>query len=141
MSIAKRVGHGVISGMVAGVFFALFLFMSGMTETLGSIINMPTKLGGLIVHSTVSIGSGIFFALILGCLINSWLAAIVWGLLFGIGMWIGGPMTLLPYLSSGVPLFAKWNIVGVQSNMPPLVGHLVYGFVLGLVYYALKKRV
>src|ERR1700733_12612249 len=100
MFTTRNIGHGIIAGVVAGIFFAFFLLMGGMIETLGAIINMPTILGGLIVHGVVSIVSGIVFALILGSLINSWIAAIVWGLLFGIAMWIGGPLTLLPYLSS-----------------------------------------
>ncbi|OCH99227.1 hypothetical protein A8135_08255 [Legionella jamestowniensis] len=140
MCTTRCILHGIIAGIVAGVVFAIFLFMGGMIETLGAVINMPTKMGGLLVHAAVSIIAGIAFALILGWLIHSWLAAIIWGLLFGLVMWIVGPMTLLPYLTAGTPLFSKWTFVDIKANVPPLVGHLIYGFVLGIVFYALKRK-
>ncbi len=140
MFTVRNIRNGVIAGIIAGIVFTFFLVMSGMLETLGGIIDMPSKLGGLIVHAVMSIGSGIAFALILGWFIQSWISAVFWGLLFGLGMWIAGPMTLLPFLSSGVPLFIHWTIEGIKQNIPPLVGHLVYGLVLGVVYFALKRN-
>ncbi|ASQ46038.1 hypothetical protein [Legionella clemsonensis] len=140
MCTARCILHGIIAGIVAGVVFAIFLLMSGRIETLGSVINMPTKTGGLLIHAAVSIIAGIVFALVLGWLIRSWIAAIVWGLLFGFGMWIVGPMTLLPYLTAGTSLFSKWTLVGIKANIPPLIGHLIYGFVLGIVFYALRRK-
>lgn len=138
MCTVRCIIHGIIAGIIAGIVFAFFLLMGGMTETVGAMIGMPTKFGGLLVHAGMSIAAGIGFALVLGWLIHSWLGAVIWGLLFGIGMWFAGPMTLLPYLSAGVPIFSKWNMVDVHANMPSLVGHLVFGFVLGIVYYTLK---
>ncbi|CEK10536.1 hypothetical protein [Legionella hackeliae] len=140
MCKSRCIIHGVIAGIIAGIVFAIFLFMGGMFETLGAMINMPTKLGGLVVHAGVSIIAGIAFAIILGWLIHSWTAAIIWGLLFGFGMWLAGPMTLLPYFVANTPLFSKWTLVDVKANIPPLVGHLIYGFVLGVVFYALKRK-
>lgn len=131
--------NGVLSGVVAGIVFAFFLLLGGMSETLGGIIGMPSKLGGMMVHFIISIIAGLVFAFVFGWLIHSWFTAIFWGLLFGIGMWIIGPMTLLPTLSAGDTLFVKWNLAGLQSNIQPLIGHLVYGLVLGLVYCFLKK--
>ena len=140
MFSGKSILHGAIAGIVAGIVFTFFLLMGGMTESLGAMINMPTKAGGLIVHAVMSIASGIAFAIVFGWLIHSWLAAILWGLIFGVLMFIAGPMTILPYLSAGVPLFSKWNMMDLHANMHPLVGHLVFGFVLGIVFYLLRTN-
>ncbi|KTD50373.1 hypothetical protein Lqui_1698 [Legionella quinlivanii] len=134
----KNVLHGIIAGIIAGIVFSFFLLMGGMVETLGAIIRMPTLTGGLLVHAIVSIITGIVFAVVFGYFIHSWGLAILLGLLFGLGMWIAGPMTLLPYMAAGTPLFSKWNLVDLKANIPPLVGHLVYGFLLGVVYYTLR---
>jgi len=139
MCTVKCFWHGAVAGIIAGIVFAIFLYMGGMLEMLGGMVNMPTKAGGILVHAVVSIISGIVFAFIFGWWITSWLWAIVLGLVFGIGMWIAGPMTLLPYFAADEPLFSKWNLAAVQQNIPPLVGHIIYGFVLGIAYYALKK--
>lgn len=140
MYISRCISYGAIAGIIAGIVFTFFLVMGGMLETLGGLINMRTKEGGLLVHALMSIGSGIVFALVLDWLIHSWFSAILLGLLFGLAMWIGGPMTFLPYFSSGEPLFTKWTIEGFKQNLPPLVGHLVYGFILGVVYFAFKRK-
>ncbi|WP_232220379.1 hypothetical protein [Legionella tunisiensis] len=78
------------------VLCLLFLVMGGMLETLGSMINMPTKAGGFLVHAIMSIGSGVVFALILDWLLQSWSLAVILGLLFGFAMWVAGPMTNSP---------------------------------------------
>ncbi|HAU0840117.1 TPA: hypothetical protein JBI94_05730 [Legionella pneumophila] len=140
MYLSRCISHGAIAGIIAGIVFTFFLVMGGMLETLGSMINMPTKGGGLLVHAVMSIGSGIAFALVLDWLMHSWVSAILLGLLFGFAMWVGGPMTVLPHFASGVPLFAKWTMEGFKQNIPPLVGHLVYGLILGVTYYAFKRR-
>ncbi|WP_019216749.1 hypothetical protein [Legionella tunisiensis] len=110
-----------------------------MTEDLGNIIGIPTRLGGFFVHLCISLLAGIAFVLLLGSLINSWLSAVMWGLLFSIGMWILGPMTLQPHLSTGIPLLAQWSFAGFENNKLSLVGHLIYGVILGPIYYVLKN--
>ncbi|KTD09198.1 hypothetical protein Lgra_2433 [Legionella gratiana] len=132
--------QGAVAGIIAGIVFTFFLVHAGMLTTLGNIINLPNTEGGLLVHAVVSIGSGIAFALVLGWLINSWTSAVVLGVLFGFALWVGGPMTILPALSSGVSLFAKWTIEGIKQNVPALVGHIVFGVVLGISYFMLKQK-
>ncbi|CDZ77481.1 hypothetical protein BN59_01764 [Legionella massiliensis] len=139
MCDSKCISNGIVAGVVAGIIFAFFLLLGGMTEVIGGIIGMPSKIAGMFVHFIVSIVAGVVFATALGWLVRSWVSAILVGLLFGIAMWIIGPMTLLPSLSAGEPLFAKWNSAGLHANIHPLIGHLIYGLVLGLAYCFLKK--
>ncbi|MCC5015235.1 MULTISPECIES: hypothetical protein [unclassified Legionella] len=139
MSNPRSISNGILAGLVAGLFFAFFLLMNGMTEDLGSIIGMPTRLGGFFVHLCISLIAGIAFVLLLDRLINSWLSATLWGSVFGISMWVLGPMTLQPYLSTDIPLLAQWSISGFDNNKLSLVGHLIYGLVLGPIYYVLKS--
>ncbi|KTD38644.1 hypothetical protein Lnau_0454 [Legionella nautarum] len=133
MCEAKCISNGIVAGVVAGVVCAFFLIL------MDTLIHLPTKMGGLMIHFIVSIIAGVIFALILGWLIHSWWAASFLGLLFGILLWIAGPMTLLPSLTAGAPLFSQWNYAGIQANIPLLISYLLYGLVLGLSYCFLKK--
>ena len=139
MSNPRSISNGILAGLVAGLFFAFFLLMSGMTEDLGSIIGMPTRLGGFFVHLCISLIAGVTFVFLLGHLINSWLSATIWGSVFGICMWVLGPMTFQPYLSTDIPLLAQWCFAGFENNKLSLVGDLIYGLVLGPIYYVLKN--
>lgn len=133
MSEAKCISNGIVAGVVAGIVSTFFLIL------VSNLTQLPTTIGVLMIHFIVSLIAGVIFALILGWLIHSWWAASFLGLLFGILFWIAGPMTLLPSLTAGLPLFSQWNFVGIQANTPLLIGHLLYGLVLGLSYYFLKK--
>ncbi len=135
----KCISNGIVAGAVAGIVVAFFIILGGMAEPLGSLIGIPNKLGGLIAHFIISILVGVIFALILGWLVRSWWSAIFLGLLFGIVTWIAGPLTFLPSLAAGVPLFSQWNPAGINANVSPLIGHLIFGLALGLSYCFLKK--
>jgi hypothetical protein len=135
---SKWVTNGIVSGLVAGIILALYLILTGMTEPFGNYIDLPTKLGGMIVHFIGSIIIGLIFAFVLSWLIISWESAIFFGLLYGLVIWVIGPLTL-GALATGESLFSKWHQTSVQANLPLLLGLLLYGLVLGLVYCFLKK--
>jgi uncharacterized membrane protein YagU involved in acid resistance len=67
-------------------------------------------------------------------------AALGWGAAYGVAWWILGGLILMPVLL-GMPAFAP-------QMMPPmrrvavgsLIGHLVYGLILGGTYLALVRR-
>ena len=139
MCDGKCLSNGIVAGAVAGIVFAFFLILSGMSTRLGSLIHTSTEPGGLLVHFIISIITGVIFAFILGWLIHSWWSSIFLGLLFGIAIWIIGPLTLLPSLTAGAPLFSQWSYSGIQANSYLLIGQLVYGLALGLSYCFLKK--
>lgn len=135
----KCITNGMVSGVVAGIIFAFYLILGGEAETLGSLIGIPFKLGAMLVYFIASIIGGVIFALVLGSLIRSWSLAIFLGLVFGIALWILGPMTFLPSLNKGAPLLANWSKAGLEANSYSLIGHLLFGLVLGLSYCFLKK--
>lgn len=135
----KWVSNGIVAGIVAGIFFAFFVILDNISKNLGALIGMPTRLEGLFILLIVTLIAGIVFSFIFGSLIHTWTAAISWGLFFGLVMWILGPMTLLPTLANGKPLFSQWSHEGLHENFSILIGHLIYGLVLGLSYCFLKK--
>ena len=55
------------------------------------------------------------------------------GLLSGVVWWLLGPLTLMP-LSMGMGLGVNWNLTAATNMLPSLMGHAIFGLVLGLVY-------
>ncbi|MFA5959399.1 MAG: hypothetical protein WC785_02690 [Tatlockia sp.] len=135
----KTVSNGIVAGVFSGVVLAFFILLGGMTETLGSLINMPNKLGGLLVHFLISIVAGVVFALSLGRPLHSFGYAFAAGLVFGLLMWLIGPLTLFAPITNHASFTALWNMTGVQSTLHSLFGYLLYGVSLGLSYGFLKK--
>ncbi len=62
-----------------------------------------------------------------------------YGLLYGGAWWFLGPLTLMP-LIMGMGLGVNWNASAAAQMLPSLVGHLVYGAILGVSYLWLKGR-
>ena len=61
------------------------------------------------------------------------------GLVYGVTWWILGPLTLMP-LFMGMGLGVNWNVAAMTAAMPSLVGHLIFGAVLGVTYRWLEGR-
>ncbi len=66
-------------------------------------------------------------------------AVMGFGLAYGGAWWILGPLTLMPLLM-GMGFGVNWNAAAAAGMLPSLVGHLMYGGVLGLVYAWLRHR-
>jgi uncharacterized membrane protein YagU involved in acid resistance len=59
-----------------------------------------------------------------------------WGLGFGIFWWFFGPLTLLR-LAAGMPL--DWSAEQGSAVFGSLVGHILYGLILGVAYATIDK--
>jgi hypothetical protein len=59
-----------------------------------------------------------------------------WGLGFGIFWWFFGPLTILR-LAAGMPL--DWSAEQGSAVFGSLVGHILYGLILGVAYATIDK--
>ena len=57
----------------------------------------------------------------------------------GFAWWILGPLTLMPFFM-GMGLGVNWNVTAMSAAMPSLVGHLIFGAILGVTYRWLEGR-
>ena len=60
-----------------------------------------------------------------------------WGLSYGFFWWIMGPLTLAPILLGTTP---RWTAAIAAGLLPDLVGHLLYGAGLGMMFHLLEAR-
>jgi uncharacterized membrane protein YagU involved in acid resistance len=61
-----------------------------------------------------------------------------WGLAYGIFWWFLGPLTILP-IWQGHPLPLDWSVQHGGELFGSLVGHIIYGLLLGLIYATLDR--
>lgn len=74
---------------------------------------------------------GAIFGWILGTRAHKYSGAIGWGLLYGFAWWILGGLILMPLLL-GMSAFAPLQMEMMRPvAMGSLIGHLIYGFILG----------
>jgi hypothetical protein len=111
----------------------------------GQIVGSPTVGAGWLYHLFNSALVGAIFGWLLGDrVVHGHASALGWGVVYGFAWWIVGGLVLMPILL-GMPAFAplmmpQMRMVAIGS----LVGHLIYGWILGeafaWLYNAVRQR-
>ena len=135
----RELKWGAYGGLAGGLIFGMLMGTMGMLPMIGSMIGQPTVAAGLVVHMVNSVIIGIGFAIVLGRFVSGTRSGVGVGLAYGGVWWILGPLTLMPLLM-GMGFGVNWNVTAAAAMLPSLVGHLMYGGVLGLVYTWLRHR-
>lgn len=131
--------NGVVAGLTGGVVFGMMMAMMGMLPMIGAMAGHASALYGMLVHLVISAALGVKFAFLLGRRASSSGRGLAYGLAYGSLWWVLGPLTLMP-LFMGMGLGANWNLQAAAQMMPSLMGHLVYGAIVGWVYAWLQAN-
>jgi uncharacterized membrane protein YagU involved in acid resistance len=133
----RNITLGAYAGLAGGIVFGAMMAMMGMLPMIGMMVGLPSALVGFLVHLVISALIGISFAVLFDRLLSSVSGGLPYGLAYGGTWWFLGPLTLMP-LMMGMGL--NWNAAAASQMLPSLVGHLVYGAILGTTYAWLKGR-
>ncbi len=135
---AKQIIYGLFGGLAGGLVFGAMMGMMGMLPMVGKLVGQPSAGIGFIVHLVNSAIIGAGFAFVLGRLVTSIGSGLRYGLLYGGAWWLLGPLTLMP-LFMGMGLGVNWNLTAAVNMLPSMMGHLIYGAILGLSYAVLNR--
>jgi len=149
-----RFGASVVAGLIAGVVFGLMMQMMTaptpgggrmvVLAMVGQIVGTPNIGVGWLYHLFNSAVIGGIFGWLLGARAHDYASGFGWGAAYGFAWWILGGLILMPVFL-GMPAFApltmpEMRMVAVGS----LVGHLVYGLILGAAFvwlhYGVHRR-
>ena len=135
---ATSIKHGVFGGLAGGVVFGAMMAMMGMLPMIGNMVGIPSAWVGLFVHLGISATIGGSFAVLLDA--GGLRGGVASGAAYGFVWWILGPLTLMPFFM-GMGLGVNWNLAAMGQAMPSLVGHLIFGAVLGVTHRWLQRPV
>ncbi len=143
--------NAIIAGLVGTLVFTVVLMMApkmGMPKMdivglLGSMFGKPNQALGWMMHLMM----GVVFALVYAFLWSSGVGAATWlfGLTFGAVHWliVGMMMGMIPMMHAGIksgavkaPGLWMTNNGGAMAFMGGLVGHMIFGLIVALVYAA-----
>ena len=136
---ARTITLGVYSGLAGGVVFGAMMGMMGMLPMIGRMVGHPSAITGFLVHLVNSAVIGAGFAVLFGRSVSGIGGGLNTGLLYGGFWWFLGPLTLMP-LFMGMGLGVNWNAAAAVTMLPSLVGHLMYGAILGASFAWLRER-
>ena len=148
--MSLKLGASIAGGLVGGaVFGAMMQLMTAPTPDggqmpviamVGQIIGSPTVAAGWAYHLFNSAVIGGIFGWLLGDRAPRYSSALGLGAAYGLAWWILGGLVLMPVLL-GMPPFAPLMMPPMRMvAMGSLVGHLIYGLILGATYVAIIRR-
>lgn len=144
--IAASAGAGIVAGIVFGIMMHMMMAPTPeggrmpVIAMVGQIVGSPTITAGWLYHLFNSAVIGAIFGWLLGTRVFGYGSGLSWGAVYGFAWWILGGLILMPVLL-GMPAFAPLMMPEMQMvAVGSLVGHLIYGLILGGLYVALHRR-
>ncbi|EXF25766.1 membrane protein [Nesterenkonia sp. AN1] len=132
--MGQMVSAGILGGLAGGLLFGALMAMMGMLPMIASLVGSSSAGVGFGVHLVISVVIALGLVVLLGHAFSSYGRGALIGLIYGALWWVLGPLLIMP-LMMGMPVFvldatALWS----------LMGHLIYGLILGVVVVAVLNR-
>lgn len=126
----KRLIAGVVGGLAGGVLFGLMMQMMGILGMVAGLVGQEAVGIGWVVHLGISALFGLIYAPTVGAASSSWGRAVGFGAVYGVIWWVLGALLIMPAMM-GMPVLQLGT-----TELQSLVGHVVYGVALGVVFQA-----
>jgi hypothetical protein len=130
-SLPRAIISGGVAGVVGGWAFGRWMAAVHFYPLVAGLVHSDSTEVGMALHFLIAVAIGASFGLLFQSDVRGLGSGMGWGLGYGIFWWFLGPLTLLPLLQ-GQPL--DWSYKHGSDLFGSLVGHIVYGLLVGLVY-------
>src|SRR5881628_3236420 len=142
--MSSKIGAGAIAGVLGGIFFGIMMQLMTaptpegdrvpMMMMVAMVVRSKSLIVGWLFHFLVSAFIGATFAYLFDRRIDGYGSATGWGVGYGLVWWVLGALVFMP-IFLGMPAFAPLKMPPMRPvAMGSLVGHMMYGAILGLAY-------
>ncbi len=132
-ALRRDIMAGALAGLIGGIVSGWAMQAQGLLSATAGLVGLSSFGAGLAVHMAASILVGATFGAIFRYQPHSSAATITSSVLYALLWWIFGVLTLVPVLMGRGP---AWTARAAAAVLPNLVGHLVYGALVGISFYA-----
>ena len=127
---------GGIAGLAGGWAFGKWMAQVDYFPTIAGMMGLSSRVAGETLYYVFAVIIGVSFAILFQREIRGYGSSLICGAAYGIFWWFLGQLTLTP-LSLGKPL--NWSSDAASSAFGRLIGHIVYGLIVGLLYAAVDR--
>lgn len=129
-----RLTYGIVGGLIGGVVFGILMQVMDTIPMVAMLVGSNSAAVGWVIHLAISAFIGASFVVLFGRIANTIGTAVTAGLAYGVVWWVLGALLLMP-ARLGMGVFG-FNTMAGQS----LMGHLIYGALLGATFGLLVRR-
>lgn len=139
--LVRNVGIGALAGLVGGLAFGALMAMMNMLPMVGMLAGSESPLVGFGIHMLISAAIGASYGGLVSLIGLTPAYALAPGVGIGLGYgfvwWILGPLLIMPMMMGMGPQFES---ALDQMNLMSLIGHLIYGALLGGTFAVIANR-
>ncbi len=132
----RAIVAGGFAGTLGGLIFGRWVSSGDYFPLLAGFGELSSRPMTISLHFAIALLIGATFGLLFQRDVRGYGSCMGWGLGFGIFWWFFGPLTLLR-LAAKMPL--DWSAEQGSAVFGSLVGHILYGLILGVAYATIDK--
>jgi uncharacterized membrane protein YagU involved in acid resistance len=132
----RAIVAGGLAGAISGLAFSGWEYAGGFLPLIDGLPEFQSQARAVIFHFLVALVIGAIFGILFQRDVRGYGSSMGWGVGFGIFWWFFGPLTIFPLIGRE-PI--DWSADQGTALFGSLVGHIIYGFILGTTYAFLDK--
>ena len=132
----RAIVAGGFAGTLGGFLFGRWVASGDYFPLLAGYGELSARSTTVLLHFAVALLIGVTFGMLFQLDVRGYGSCMGWGLAYGIFWWFLGQLTLLP-LIAGRPV--DWSADQGSALFGSLVGHILYGLILGVAYATLDR--
>jgi uncharacterized membrane protein YagU involved in acid resistance len=135
-SLARALVVGGLAGIIGGWAFGKWMEQVNFFPLIAGLVNMSSSMVGVTLHFIIAVIIGASFGVLFQRDVRGLGSSLGWGMAYGMFWWFLGPLTIMPAWL-GLPV--DWSYAQGNALFGSLVGHIIYGLIVGLVYAAVDR--
>ena len=135
-SLPRGVLAGGVAGIVGGWVFGKWMEQVNFFPLIAGLVNSDSHTVGVLLHFVIAVIIGTSFGLLFQQDVLGLGSSLGWGMVYGIFWWFLGPLTILPVWQGHA---LDWSYAHAGQLFGALVGHIIYGLIVGLIYAAVNR--
>jgi uncharacterized membrane protein YagU involved in acid resistance len=132
----RAVVAGGLAGTISGLAFSGWEYAGGFLPLIEGLPEFQSQVRAVILHFLMALLIGAIFGILFQRDVRGYGSSMGWGVGFGIFWWFFGPLTVFPLIGRE-PI--DWSAGQGTALFGSLVGHIIYGFILGTTYAFLDR--
>jgi len=128
--------NGGLGGLLGGAIFDSWMSAGNYFPLISGLNSTPSRAASLALQFGMAVLMGVLFGVLFQRDVRGYGSCMGWGIGYGMMWWFLGPLTLWPLASSGR---INWSANAGAAIFGSLIGHIIYGLILGVSYATFDK--
>jgi uncharacterized membrane protein YagU involved in acid resistance len=134
--LGRAIVAGGLAGTLGGVIFGRWMSEGDFFPLVAGFGELHSHTATMTLHFGIALVIGATFGMLFQRDIRGYCSSMGWGLGYGIFWWFLGQLTLLPVAAR---IRLDWSAEHGSELFGALVGHILYGLILGVTYATLDR--